>query len=317
MVNEKYNIYAYLNNEWVKINEDIDSYTKSETDTLIAAKADANGVYTKTEINQLLANKADTATTYTKTEVDALVEGAFDENSYYTKTSIDSLLANKADSSTVSTLSTQVNTNTSDISTIQSTLSNKADTATTYTKTEVDNAITTAFTNADIYRVVNELPTENIASNKFYLVPNTKNASQNRYDIYIRVSNDWEKVDSIELDISQFASASDMSTAQSNIESLQTTVSNKANSNDVYTKTQTDNLLTNKADTSTTYTKTETDNLLNNKANTSTTYSKTETDTAISTAITNHGAVIQVNQLPATGDVSKIYMVPVSASNND
>lgn len=54
-------------------NDATDIYTKSETNSLLSAKADATAVYTKTEANGLLAAKADSASVYTKTEADGLL----------------------------------------------------------------------------------------------------------------------------------------------------------------------------------------------------------------------------------------------------
>ena len=357
----KYNIYAYVNNEWVKVNEDLDGYTKSQTDTLLAAKADASGVYTKSEVDTILGD-------------------------YYTQTQVDNLLDDKADSSTVSSLTTQVNTNTGDISSLQSgkadesttytktevdtALSAKANQSTTYTKTEVDtalgakadssdvytkaqtytqtevdSAISTAFTNAELYQVVQSLPTENIKTNKIYLVRNSESASGNLYDLYLRVDNAWEKIDSIEINVADFATATDMAQAQSDITSLQTS---KADASDVYTKsqvytkTEADALLDDKADQSTTYTKTEVDTAVNAKANSSdvytksqtytqtevdtalalkanqsTTYTKTETDSAIATAVSGHNIVETVNSLPASGNARTLYLVPVTPSASE
>jgi len=57
--------------------------------------------------------------------------------------------------------------------------------------------------------------------------------------------------------------------ARADITALETTVSGKANTSDMYTKSAVDTALGNKADVSTTYTKTETNNLLNAKASAS------------------------------------------------
>lgn len=51
------------------------TYTKSETDTLLSAKADVATTYTKSETDTLLGAKADQATTYTKAETDTLLAG--------------------------------------------------------------------------------------------------------------------------------------------------------------------------------------------------------------------------------------------------
>lgn len=64
----------------------------------------------------------------------------------------------------------------------------------------------------------------------------------------------------------------------------------KANSSDVYSKTETDGLLNNKANTNDVYSKTKTDELLNNKANSSDVYTKSETDNKINKPLYNLGA---------------------------
>lgn len=48
-----------------------DSYTRAETDALLAEKADADDVYTKSEVDTALAGKANANAVYTKSEVDA------------------------------------------------------------------------------------------------------------------------------------------------------------------------------------------------------------------------------------------------------
>lgn len=63
----------------------------------------------------------------------------------------------------------------------------------------------------------------------------------------------------------------------------------KANSSDVYTKTETDGLLNNKANKSDVYTKAETDGLLNDKANTNNVYTKSETDAGLNKSLYNLG----------------------------
>lgn len=50
-----------------------DAYTKTQVDTELADKADANNVYTKTEVDDELALKADASAVYTKAEVDAMI----------------------------------------------------------------------------------------------------------------------------------------------------------------------------------------------------------------------------------------------------
>lgn len=52
------------------------TYTKTEVDTALNNKADANTTYTKTEVDNALGDKADADTTYTKTEVDNAISDA-------------------------------------------------------------------------------------------------------------------------------------------------------------------------------------------------------------------------------------------------
>ena len=50
-----------------------DYYTKTETDDLLSAKADASDVYTKTQTDTLLSAKANASEVYTKTEVNNII----------------------------------------------------------------------------------------------------------------------------------------------------------------------------------------------------------------------------------------------------
>lgn len=100
-----------------------------------------------------------------------------DLTNYYTKSETDGLLATKADSSTVSTLSTQVGTNTSDISTLSTqvgtntnnistlntTVAGKADSSTIGT---LPNLTTT--TKTDVVSAINEVNTRGISVTTLY-----------------------------------------------------------------------------------------------------------------------------------------------------
>lgn len=94
--------------------------------------------------------------------------------------------------------------------------------AETMTSTEIGQAIAEGVANLQLVEIVNSLPTSNIKTNRLYLTPNNENPSinENLYDLYIRVNNKWEQIDSLEFNI-----------------------------DDYYTKTQTDNLLDGKVNT--------------------------------------------------------------------
>lgn len=55
------------------------------------------------------------------------------------------------------------------------------------------------------FEVVDELPTSNIKTNVIYLVPTQSSGIDNVYDEYIYVNNNWEKIGTTALDLSQYA----------------------------------------------------------------------------------------------------------------
>lgn len=75
------------------VQDDLNNYyTKTENDTLLNAKANADNVYTKAESNALLDNKVDASEVYDKTELENLLEDKADKTAlenYYTKEQID------------------------------------------------------------------------------------------------------------------------------------------------------------------------------------------------------------------------------------
>lgn len=92
----------------------------------------------------------------------------------------------------------------------------KADSENVYTKSqtmttsEINQAIAEGVGNVDIFEVVQELPTTNIKGNKFYLTPNEENIEKNVYDINIYVNNNWETIDSLEFDIGNYPTTSEV-----------------------------------------------------------------------------------------------------------
>ena len=129
----------------------VDTYTKSEIDNKIDnIEIDS---YTKEETNNLLANKADISTTYNKDEVDNLINNIPSVDSY-TKSEIDSQMDEKADRTTTYTKE-EVNTIIDGLDITESyskdeidnKLSSKANSSSVYTKSQVDTAISDMLTN--------------------------------------------------------------------------------------------------------------------------------------------------------------------------
>lgn len=137
----------------------IDAYTKSETDNLIDSKIAAAGTtkadktYVDTQLSlkadksaveTSLASKANTSDVYTKEETSGAISSAITgkaDTSY-----VDTQLGLKADKSTTYT-KTEVDNSISSLNTnINGKLNNKADKSTTYTKEETAAAINTAIT---------------------------------------------------------------------------------------------------------------------------------------------------------------------------
>lgn len=86
----------------------------------------------------------------------------------------------------------------------------KADSNDVYTKSqtltisEITQAIADGVSNVSLFEVVNDLPTSNIKGNKFYLIANNESVANNVYDIYIYINNGWEQLDSLEFDIDNY-----------------------------------------------------------------------------------------------------------------
>lgn len=120
---------------------------------------------------------------------------------------------------TMSSLPTKVSDLSNDTGFITNTVNNLTNYYTktnTYTKSEVDSLIS-AVSTMDI-QVVQTLPTQDISTTTIYLVPKTA-STNDAYDEYIYVNNNWEHIGSTEVDLSNY-----------------------------YTKTETDDLLDDKAD---------------------------------------------------------------------
>lgn len=80
----------------------------------------------------------------------------------------------------------------------------------TYTKSEVDSLIG-AVSSLNI-EIVSTLPTHDISTSTIYLVPKTASTNDN-YDEYIYVSNNWEHIGSTEIDLSDYVTDAELTTA--------------------------------------------------------------------------------------------------------
>ena len=83
-------------------------------------------------------------------------------------------------------------------------------------KSKVDNmdaTIANAVGNLQLVEIVAQLPTTNIKTNRLYFVPNGESISENVYDIFIRINNKWEQVDSLEFNIADYPTKAEMNTA--------------------------------------------------------------------------------------------------------
>ncbi|WP_296846919.1 Ig-like domain-containing protein [uncultured Methanobrevibacter sp.] len=75
---------------------------------------------------------------------------------------------------------------------------------------DIRGAIAESIGDIDIFEIVSTLPTSNIKKNKFYLTPNGENIEKNVYDINIYINNKWETIDSLEFDISNYPTKSEI-----------------------------------------------------------------------------------------------------------
>lgn len=77
----------------------------------------------------------------------------------------------------------------------------------TFTKQEVNDLIS-AITTLDL-QVVQTLPTEDISTTTIYLVPKSTAETNNAYDEYIYISNNWEFIGSTEVDLTDYVKNTD------------------------------------------------------------------------------------------------------------
>jgi len=112
----------------------------------------------------------------------------------------------------------------------------------TYTQTEVNNLISAAVNGR--FEKVTTLPASG-EPNVIYLVPKTTALTNNVYDEYIWQDNTWELLGSTEIDLSNYVTTTDLSTALADYVTSSTFNTTIAN---YYTKTEVGNLLDGKVD---------------------------------------------------------------------
>lgn len=210
IANNLYDIYLRVNNSWEQLDSldfDISNfYNKTEMDTLLSGKVDTSdsrltnartptshthGDITNTGTIGSTANKPLITTTNGKitvgtfgTSENTFAEGNHTHNQYLTTSSASSTYVAKDGTKVLST----------------------NDFTDSY-KTSLDNlssTIANAVGNLELFEVVNTLPSTNIKNNKLYIISNGNTTGQDRYDIYLRVNNEWEKIDSGSSDVSNF-----------------------------------------------------------------------------------------------------------------
>lgn len=303
-------------------------YDKGATDNLLAAKANSADVYTMTQANALLEEKANSDDLGALAAKDKVAEGDLESalatkiNGKADSATMETELAKKADKTAVetleSTLTGKINTKADAATTIAGYGITDA-----YTKTEVDGMVAGTFHFRGEKSAYNQLPTDakegdvwqvgdkeyawdgdswvelgfNVDLSAYaktadvsatYATIATVNTKANAADVYTKGQVDsavGAKANSSDLT----ALTTRVSTAEGEIDSLQTEVAKKANSSttlsgygitNAYTKTEVDNKLSGKANTATTlsgygitdaYTETEVDNMItivNNNINT-------------------------------------------------
>ena len=277
--------------QWVELNADLDlsGYdTSSEVDAKIAAipGADLSSYDASTVV--------DTKITALKTEILGGADGAHD--------TLEELrvLIEAAEESVL-------------ITSITNSLNDKADQSTTYTKTEVDTAISNVSVDLSAYDTSSQVDVK--IAGVIDSAPETLNTLN---ELALALGDDANHVTTM---TTLIGTKSDLATTYTKTE-VDTALNLKANLATTYTKTEVDTALNLKANLATTYTKTEVDTALNLKSNATdvttalnlksdktTTYTKTEVDTAIS----NVSVDLSAYDTSAEVDV-KIAAIPDGAS---
>lgn len=239
-----------------------DVYTKSSIDTTIsginttlASKADANTVYTKTEIDNMIPEDINMSNYYTKDEVDDEISDTItglNLSSYAPISYVDNRVAalvNQAPSTldTLKELSDALGNDANFATTMTTSLAGKANSADVYTKSQVDGLIadvnnlnannllgyyTKQETEAYVADSLSDYYTGTVIEAKL-----SSNLTSAQTYINNRLSSLVGAAPSTLDTLEELASA--FSTNASAITAINSAITNKANSSDVYLKTQT------------------------------------------------------------------------------
>ena len=186
-------------------------------------------------ISAAVAPKANSADVYTKAEVDAAVSVKANANDVYTKAESDAALDEKLDATAYTPTDLSEYAKTADVnSAIENAVVPKANAADVYTKEVVDNALATKQDKGD-YALRSEIPAIPTNVSAFANDANYQTVTDVNNAIQAIVGAAPEALDTLEEIANKLKDGDDV------VAALTATVSAKANSADVYTKTEIDN----------------------------------------------------------------------------
>ncbi len=220
-----------------------DVYTKEEANALLQTKADATSVYTSSKVDELLGKKANTAdlgTLATKSEVvkaDLATALANELDAKATTSAMTEALALKADKTTVEGLETTLTNKINEKATKATTLEGYGITD-AYTKTQVDGMIAGTFSFKGSKNSLDELNAlTGMKAGDVYQVGEKE---------YAYNGSQWVEL-GFNIDLSAYAKSEDIAKTYATQTALSEGLELKANSADVYTKTEANGLLDAKA----------------------------------------------------------------------
>lgn len=156
---------------------------------------------------------------YTAAEIEAMLDKIKQDMQIitYTQTEIETLLEKIENTGAIPT---KVGDLTNDSGFITNTVNNLVNYYTkteTYTKTEIDSAISAISTGGFV--TVSSLPDTDISTKNIYLVPSTDTSVKNLYDEYINTdgtTNGWELIGTTKVDLTNYVNTTQLSNALSN-----------------------------------------------------------------------------------------------------